>query len=69
MENKVPRKFFNISKLFDEMGEEGMIWGVVEHVLERNGIDPKSGIEGLSVRYYDDGNPLLEERGEIDETV
>ena len=67
MENKVPRKFFNISKLFDEMGEEGMIWGVVEHVLERNGIDPKSGIEGLSVRYYDDGNPLLEDRGEIDE--
>ena len=69
MENKKPRKFFNISKLFDGVGEEGMIWGVVEHVLERNGIDPKSGIEGLSVRYYDDENPELENLGDTDETI
>ena len=69
MEKQEPRKFFNISKLFDGVGEEAMIWGVVEHVLERNGIDPKSGIEGLSVRYYDDENPELENLGDTDETI
>ena len=44
-----------------------MIWAMVENVLRRNNIEPKSGLKGLSVRYYDDGNPLLEEKGEIDE--
>jgi len=69
MEKNESKKFFNISKLFDGIGEENMIWGVIEHVLERNGIEPKSGVEGLSVRYYDDENPKLDELGEIDETV
>jgi len=68
MEKNESKKFFNISKLFDDIGEEDMIWGVIEHVLERNGIEPKSGVEGLSVRYYDDENPKLDELGEIDET-
>ena len=65
MENR--RSFFNISKLFDGYEEEEMIWAMVENVLRRNNIEPKSGLKGLSVRYYDDGNPLLEEKGELDE--
>ena len=68
MTNEQPKKFINISELFDGVGEEGAIWGIVEHVLERNGIEPKSGIKGLSVRYYDDGNPIIQERGIIDES-
>ena len=68
MANEQPKKFINISELFDGVGEEGAIWGIVEHVLERNGIEPKSGIKGLSVRYYDDENPAVQERGVIDES-
>ena len=68
MTNEQPKKFINISELFDGVGEEGAVWGIVEHVLERNGIEPKSGIKGLSVRYYDDGNPIIQERGIIDES-
>ena len=68
MENKKPKKYFNISKLLDGVGEDAMIWSVVQNVLERNGIEPKSGIEGLSIRYYDDQNPQLESLGDTDET-
>ena len=69
MENKKPKKYFNISKLLDGVGEDAMIWSVVQNVLERNGIEPKSGIEGLSIRFYDDENPQLESLGDTDETV
>ena len=68
MENKKPKKYFNISKLLDGVGEDAMIWSVVQNVLERNDIEPKSGIEGLSIRFYDDENPQLESLGDIDET-
>ena len=68
MENKKPKKYFNISKLLDGVGEDAMIWSVVQNVLERNGIEPKSGIEGLSIRFYDDENPQLESLGDTDET-
>ena len=68
MTDEQPKKFINISELFDGVGEEGAVWGIVEHVLERNGIEPKSGIKGLSVRYYDDENPAVQERGVIDES-
>tara|TARA_B100000214_G_scaffold323719_1_gene260317 strand:+ start:438 stop:647 length:210 start_codon:yes stop_codon:yes gene_type:complete len=69
MEKQEPRKFFNVSKLLDGIGEDAMIWSVVQNALERNGIDPKSGIEGLSIRYYDDNNSQLENLGDTDETV
>ena len=69
MENKLPRKFFNVSKLLDGIGEDAMIWSVVQNALERNGIKPNSGIEGLSIRYYDDNNSELENLGDTDETV
>ena len=68
MENKKPKKYLNISKLLDGVGEDAMIWSVVQNVLERNGIEPKSGIEGLSIRFYDDENPQLESLGDTDET-
>jgi len=68
MENKKLKKYFNISKLLDGVGEDAMIWSVVQNVLERNGIEPKSGIEGLSIRFYDDENPQLESLGDTDET-
>jgi len=68
MENKKPKKYINISELFDGVGEEGAVWGIVEQVLERNGIEPKSGVKGLSVRYYDDENQSVQERGIIDES-
>ena len=45
------------------------IWSVVQNALERNGIKPNSGIEGLSIRYYDDNNSELENLGDTDETV
>ena len=64
MEKNEPKKYFNISKMF-ELEEENMIWGIVENVLMRNNIGTDTG--KMSIRYYDDGNPLLEERGEIDE--
>ena len=65
-ENK--RLFFDVSKHFDGYEEEQMIWAMVENVLKRNNIEPKSGIKGLSVRYYDDGNIELQEKGVIDES-
>ena len=68
MTNKQSKKYIDISKLFDGIGEEGAIWGIVEHILERNEIEPKSGIKGLSVRYYDDENPAVQEKGVTDES-
>ena len=41
MTNEQPKKFINISELFDGIGEEDAVWGIVEHILERNGIEPK----------------------------
>tara|TARA_B100001093_G_C26348793_1_gene809289 strand:+ start:304 stop:513 length:210 start_codon:yes stop_codon:yes gene_type:complete len=69
MEKQEPRKFINISKLLDGIEEENMIWAIVENVLERNDIPPIGGRKGLSIRYYDDENPTLEDIGEVDETV
>ena len=69
MEKQEPRKFFNVSKLLDGIGEDAMIWSVVQNALERNGIKPNSGIEGLSIRYYDDNNSELVNLGDTDETV
>ena len=69
MEKQEPRKFFNVSKLLDGIGEDAMIWSVVQNALERNGIKPNSGIKGLSIRYYDKGNQKLDDLGETDETV
>ena len=69
MEDKIPTRFFNISKLLDGVGEDEMIWSVVQNALERNGIKPNSGIKGLSIRYYDKGNQKLDDLGETDETV
>ena len=69
MEDKIPTRFFNISKLLDGVGEDEMIWSVVQNALERNGIKPNSGIGGLSIRYYDDNNSELENLGDTDETV
>ena len=69
MEDKIPTRFFNISKLLDGVGEDEMIWSVVQNVLERNGIKPNSGIKGLSIRYYDDNNSELDNLGDTDETV
>ena len=69
MEKQEPRKFFNVSKLLDGIGEDQMIWSVVQNALERNGITPNSGIEGLSIRYYDDENPELVNLGDTDETI
>ena len=66
MEKNEPKKYFNISKMF-ELEEENMIWGIVENVLMRNNIGTDTG--KMSIRYYDDGNPELEELGESDETV
>ena len=67
MEKQEPKKFINISKLFDGVEEENMIWGIVENILERNGIHPINGRKGLSIRFYEDENPALDDIGEIDE--
>ena len=69
MEEKEPKKFINISKLLDGIEEENMIWAIVENVLERNQIHPINGRKGLSIRFYEDENPALDEFGETDETV
>jgi len=69
MENNEPKKYFDISKRFDGIGEEQMIWEVVQNVLKRHGIEPKSGIKGLSVRYYDDGNYLLTREGALEKSA
>tara|TARA_Y100000816_G_scaffold291542_1_gene283220 strand:+ start:2030 stop:2239 length:210 start_codon:yes stop_codon:yes gene_type:complete len=69
MEEKKPKKFINISKLLDGVEEENMIWGIIENVLERNDIHPINGRKGLSIRFYEDENPALDDIGEIDETV
>ena len=66
MEKNQPEKYFNISKMF-EGEEENMIWGIVENVLMRNNIGTDTG--KMSIRYYDESNPELEELGETDETV
>ena len=69
MEEKEPKKFINISKLLDGVEEENMIWGIVENVLERNQIHQINGRKGLSIRFYEDENPALDDIGEVDETV
>ena len=69
MEKQEPRKFFNVSKLLDGIGEDAMIWSVVQNALERNGIHPINGRKGFSIRFYEDENPALDDIGEIDETV
>ena len=68
MEKNEPKKYFNISKMF-ELEEENMIWGIVENVLERNDVHPINGRKGLSIRFYEDENPALDDIGEVDETV
>ena len=39
--------------------EENMIWGIVENVLMRNNVQLING--KMSIRFYEDGNPELEE--------
>ena len=67
MTNKEPKKFINVSKMLDGVEEENMIWAIVENILERNNIEPINGRKGLSIRYYDDENPAVEDLGETDD--
>tara|TARA_B100000900_G_scaffold160572_1_gene136340 strand:+ start:370 stop:576 length:207 start_codon:yes stop_codon:yes gene_type:complete len=68
MTKKEPKKFINVSKILDGVEEENMIWAMVENILERNNIEPINGRKGLSIRYYDDENPAVEDLGETDES-